>query len=31
LAAAIMAFELGWPPARTEAEIAACDCLYDVP
>jgi glycerol-3-phosphate dehydrogenase len=30
-AAALMAFELGWTPARTEAEIAACEAFYDVP
>ncbi|HWJ57511.1 MAG TPA: FAD-dependent oxidoreductase [Vicinamibacterales bacterium] len=30
-AAAIMAFELGWPPAHAEAEIAACERVYDVP
>jgi glycerol-3-phosphate dehydrogenase len=30
-AAAIMAFELGWPPAHIEAEIAACERIYDVP
>ncbi len=30
-AAAIMAFELGWPPAHIEAEIAACEAVYDVP
>ncbi len=30
-AAAIMAFELGWPPAHIDAEIAACERLYDVP
>jgi glycerol-3-phosphate dehydrogenase len=30
-AAAIMAFELGWPPAHIEAEIAACERVYDVP
>jgi glycerol-3-phosphate dehydrogenase len=30
-AAALMAFELGWPPAHIEAEIAACERVYDVP
>jgi len=30
-AAAIMAFELGWPPGHIEAEIAACERVYDVP
>jgi glycerol-3-phosphate dehydrogenase len=30
-AAALMAFELGWPPAHIEAEIAACEVVYDVP
>jgi glycerol-3-phosphate dehydrogenase len=30
-AAALMAFELGWPPARIEAEIAACERVYEVP
>jgi glycerol-3-phosphate dehydrogenase len=30
-AAALMAFELGWPPAHIEAEIAACDAVYAVP
>jgi glycerol-3-phosphate dehydrogenase len=30
-AAALMAFELGWEPPRIEAEIAACERVYDVP
>ena len=30
-AAALMAFELGWSPAHIEAEIAACERVYDVP
>jgi glycerol-3-phosphate dehydrogenase len=30
-AAALMAFELGWPPAHVEAEIAACERTYDIP
>ncbi len=30
-AAALMAFELGWPTAHTETEIAACERVYDVP
>ncbi len=30
-AAALMAFELGWPPAHIEAEIEACERVYDVP
>ena len=30
-AAALMAFELGWPPDHIEAEIAACERVYDVP
>jgi glycerol-3-phosphate dehydrogenase len=30
-AAALMAFELGWPPVHIEAEIAACERVYDVP
>ena len=30
-AAALMAFELGWLPARIEAEIDACERVYDVP
>jgi glycerol-3-phosphate dehydrogenase len=30
-AAALMAFERGWPPAHIEAEIAACEAVYDVP
>jgi glycerol-3-phosphate dehydrogenase len=30
-AAALMAFELGWPAAHIEAEIAACERVYDVP
>jgi len=30
-AAAIMAFELGWTPARIDAEVTACERVYDVP
>ncbi|MEO5819311.1 MAG: FAD-dependent oxidoreductase [Vicinamibacteraceae bacterium] len=30
-AAALMAFELGWPPAHIDAEIAACERVYEVP
>jgi glycerol-3-phosphate dehydrogenase len=30
-AAALMAFELGWPPAHIEDEIASCERVYDVP
>ena len=30
-AAALMAFELGWTPARIEAEIAAVERVYEVP